>query len=367
MRHSSITMEENKAQQHQQQQQQQQQLLQQQLLMQQIQRQKDAMSRFPSNIDAHLRPQGQAPAQHPSLLQSRPLTSPNPNPNSAPQQPNQLHPNSNPNPNPNPNSSSASTTVINQQQQQQQQQHKASLQLAYQDAWRVCHPDFKRPFSSLEDACERLLPYHVVADYEAEEDDKILDTATTGQILSRSQQWDNNIAAKVAEFTATFEKQVLAFNIISRKRGLGEFRTEEKLMMEQFLLQEEKRSLLELRAEMDSRQKASRESHEANMRMAAMAHVDQARAESQAHAEMMARAPIRGSALGSRGNSSISDMGEQEQDFHQDEIMNGWGSNAQKDDREPSEDFLNDDETENGDNALQSEWPEGGELDLNAR
>ncbi|KAG6382388.1 hypothetical protein SASPL_157943 [Salvia splendens] len=239
--------------------------------------------------------------------------------------------------------------------------------LAYQDAWRVCHPDFKRPFSSLEDACERLLPYHVVADYEAEEDDKILDTATTGQILSRSQQWDNNIAAKVAEFTATFEKQVLAFNIISRKRGLGEFRTEEKLMMEQFLLQEEKRSLLELRAEMDSRQKASRESHEANMRMAAMAHVDQARAESQAHAEMMARAPIRGSALGSRGNSSISDMGEQEQDFHQDEIMNGWGSNAQKDDREPSEDFLNDDETENGDNALQSEWPEGGELDLNAR
>ncbi|KAG6424805.1 hypothetical protein SASPL_115225 [Salvia splendens] len=277
-------MEENKAQQ-------QQQLLQQQLLMQQIQRQKDAMSRFPSNIDAHLRPQ---------------------------------------------------------------------------DAWRVCHPDFKRPFSSLEDACERLLPYHVVADYEAEEDDKILDTATTGQILSRSQQWDNNIAAKVAEFTATFEKQVLAFNIISRKRGLGEFRTEEKLMMEQFLLQEEKRSLLELRAEMDSRQKASRESHEANMRMAAVAH-DQARAESQVHAEIMARAPIRGSALGSRGNSTISDMGEQEQDFHQDEIMNGWGSNAQKDDREPSEDFLNDDETENGDNALQSEWPEGGELDLNAR
>ncbi|GFP84911.1 hypothetical protein PHJA_000634900 [Phtheirospermum japonicum] len=259
--------------------------MQQQLLLQQIQRQKDAMSRFPSNIDAHL---------------------------------------------------------------------------AYQDAWRVCHPDFKRPFSSLEDACERLLPYHVVADYEAEEDDKILDSApTTGQILSRSQQWDHNIAAKVAEFTATFEKQVLAFNIISRKRGLGEFRTEEKLMMEQLLLQEEKRSLLELRAEMDSRQKASRE---ANMRMAAMAHVEQARAESQAHAEMMARAPIRANALGSR-------MGEQEQDFQQDDVINGWGGgNTHKDDnKEPSEDFLNDDEAENGDAAMQSEWPGGGELDLNTR
>lgn len=213
----------------------------------------------------------------------------------------------------------------------------------------------------------RLLPYHVVADYEAEEDDKILDSATTGPILSRSQQWDHNIAAKVAEFTATFEKQVLAFNIISRKRGLGEFRTEEKLMMEQLLLQEEKRALFELRAEMDSRQKASRETQEANMRMAAMVH-EQARAESQAHAEMMARAPIRASALGSRGSNRIGpDIGEQEQDFQQDEMLNGWGTNAQKDDKEPSEDFLNDDETDNGEATLQSGWSEGGELDLNAR
>lgn len=212
----------------------------------------------------------------------------------------------------------------------------------------------------------RLLPYHVVADYEAEEDDKILDSDTTGQILSRSQQWDHNIAAKVAEFTATFEKQVLAFNIISRKRGLGEFRTEEKLMMEQLLLQDEKRAIYELRAEIESRQKAS---HEANMRMAAMAHVEQARAESQAHAEMMARAPIRASALGSRASSmSIGhDMSEQEQDVQHDEIMNGWGANAQKDDKEPSEDFLNDDETENGDAGMQSEWQGGGEFDLNAR
>ncbi|KAK6145810.1 hypothetical protein DH2020_019679 [Rehmannia glutinosa] len=322
---------------------QQQQLMQQQLLLQQIQRQKDAISRFPSNIDAHLRPQ-----HH--ILQHRPQ-----NPNSTMQQ---IIPNNPPNPN-----SSTTPTNIN----PPQQQHKASLQLAYQDAWRVCHPDVKRPFSSLEDACERLLPYHVVADYEAEEDDKILDSAATGQILSRSQQWDHNIAAKVAEFSATFEKQVLAFNIISRKRGLGEFRTEEKLMMEQLLLQEEKRALLELRAEMDSsRQKASRETHEANMRMAAM---EQARAaESQAHAhEMMA---IRASAqLGARGGNTIigpPDMGEPEQD--DDDNINGWGPGSKDDKEEPSEDFLNDDEAENGDGAaMQSEWPGAGEFDLNAR
>ncbi|XP_073304534.1 uncharacterized protein [Primulina huaijiensis] len=187
-----------------------------------------------------------------------------------------------------------------------------------------------------------LLPYHVVADYEAEEDDKILDSDTTGQVLSRSQQWEHNIAAKVAEFTTTFEKQVLAFNMIYHKRDLGEFRTEEKLMMEQLLLNEEKQALFELKAKMNSRQKFSRESHEANMRMAS-------RAESQADAEIMARAPIRASTPGSRGCNISSlgpDMGGRQEQY---DMIN-------EDDKEPSEDFLNDDETENGDTLLHSEW-----------
>ncbi|KAJ1411947.1 GLTSCR protein, conserved region [Sesbania bispinosa] len=246
--------------------------------------------------------------------------------------------------------------------------NQMELQMAYQDAWRVCHPDFKRPFSSLEDACERLLPYHVVADYEAEEDDRILDSDTTGQVLSRSQQWDNNIAAKIAEFTATFEKQALAFNIISQKRNLGEFRSEERLMIEQALLQEEKRALLEFRAELESREKAGREAHEAKLRMAAMYQAEQARADSQSHAEMMSRAPLRGSALGSQGNDMVMghDMGEQEQGGNPGELMNGWGNNTQRDEKEPSEDFLND-EAENGDTGTQDGWREVGEFDLNAR
>ncbi|KZV38511.1 mediator of RNA polymerase II transcription subunit 9 [Dorcoceras hygrometricum] len=241
------------------------------------------------------------------------------------------------------------------------QHFKASVQLSYQDAWRVCRPDCSRPFTSLEDACHRLLPYHVVADYEAEEDDKILDSDTTGQVLSRSQQWDHNIAAKVEEFTTTFEKQVLAFNMIYRKRGLGEFRTEEKLMMEQFLLNEEKQALFELKAKMDSRRKISRETHEANLRMAVMPHMEQAHAESQAHAEMMARVPIRASTLGSRGGGNIPSLGPDMSGGHnQDDMIN-------EDDKEPSEDFLNDDETDNGDTSLQSEWHGEGKLDLNAR
>lgn len=354
-------MEEAKAlhQQQQQQQHQQQQLLiqeqqrqqQQQhfMLLQQLQKQQQqqqqaaAISRFPSNIDAHLRP-----IRPPLNLQQNPNPNPNPNPILN------LHQN--------PNS--------NHQQQQQQKMirpgNQMELQMAYQDAWRVCHPDFKRPFSSLEDACERLLPYHVVADYEAEEDDRILDSDTTGQMLSRSQQWDNNIAAKIAEFTATFEKQALAFNIISQKRSLGEFRSEERLMIEQALLQEEKRALIELRAELESREKAGREAHEAKLRMAAMYQAEQqARADSQSHAEMMSRAPIRGSALGSQG-SDIGIVGHDMGDQDHGEMMNGWGNNAQRDEKEPSEDFLND-EAENGDTGTPDGWREVGEFDLNAR
>lgn len=139
------------------QQQQQQLLLLQQFQRQKQQQQQDAMARFPSNIDVHLRPQ---------QLLHRPL-------NSLQSQ------NQNPNPNPNPSSSNnPSNQIPNQQnqgptptQQQQQQQkltrvvpesNRVELQMAYQDAWRVCHPDFKRPFTSLEDACERCF---LVASY----------------------------------------------------------------------------------------------------------------------------------------------------------------------------------------------------------
>ncbi|PKI37746.1 hypothetical protein CRG98_041863 [Punica granatum] len=314
--HQHMIMQQQQQRQQQQQQQQQQQFL----LLQQLQKQQQqaaAMSRFPSNIDAHLRSPG------------------------LPQR-------------------------LQQQQQQQQQQQKAirpgnqlELQLAYRDAWLVCHPDFKRPFSSLEDACERLLPYHVVADYEAEEDDRILDSDTTGQMPSRSQQWDHNIAAKVAEFTTTFEKQALAFNIINRKRASGEFRSEERLMIEQALLQEEKRALLEMKAEIESRERAGREAHEAQVRMAAM-QAEQARVELQ-------RGPIRASARGSQGSDIPMNHGLEEQDKNPEEMMNGWANNAQREEKEPSEDFLNDEETDNGDTAGQDDWREVGEFDLNAR
>nr|GEZ26048.1 hypothetical protein [Tanacetum cinerariifolium] len=204
-----------------------------------------------------------------------------------------------------------------------------------------------------------LLPYHVVADYEAEEDDRILDSDISAKPLSRSQQWDNNIYNKVAEFTATFEKQVFDFNDISRKQAIGEFRSEERLMVEQILLQEERRALYEARVELETRQKEGLEAQAASLRMAAIAQAEQLRAESQARAEMMATGPIRASAIRAH------EFFDQEQEVNMDAMMNGWANNMQRYEKEPSEDFLNDEERDNGDMGIQSDWREGRGFDLN--
>ncbi|THG02981.1 hypothetical protein TEA_011473 [Camellia sinensis var. sinensis] len=116
---------------------------------QQQQQQQAAISRFPSNIDAHLRPPGfqQHRPINPQQQQQTPNPNPNPNSNSIPNQQQNQNPNSNP-----------QQDIHSQFQQQKAIRppvNQAELQMAYQDAWRVCHPDFKRPFSSLEDACER--------------------------------------------------------------------------------------------------------------------------------------------------------------------------------------------------------------------
>lgn len=280
--------------------------------------------------------------------------------------------------------------------QQQQQQHKGNIRQGYQtelemaqrDALKICNPDIKRPFSSLEDACERILPYHVVADYEAEEDDRILDSDTTGQLLSRSQVWDQNIVSKVGEFTGVFEKQIHIFNTFSKRRALGDLRLEERLMIEQSIFQDEMQKLIDTQAEIEAREKAEREAKEAKMRIA-MAQAEQARAEAQAHAEVLARAEAAARMEASRAEALVKVKSEehtvheptvQEQGANMDDILHGWGTLQREDDAEPSEDFLNDDhDPETGDdrgfqstevasgNGMHDDWKEVGELDLNMR
>ncbi|URD91838.1 hypothetical protein MUK42_01873 [Musa troglodytarum] len=194
------------------------------------------------------------------------------------------------------------------------------IEMAHQDALMVCNPDYKSPFASVEDAVHRLLPYHVVSDYNTEEDDRVLESDTTGDITSRSQQWDNDALDAVTKFNATFEKQVRNFNMMLRKRAQGEFRSEERLMLENALMQEEKEALLKTKLEIESREKADKEAAEAQMRMA-MSQGEQAQAELRSHANVYA-ASLRYEGYGDLGGNM--------------DGLHGW--NYSKRDEESSED-----------------------------
>ena len=94
------------------------------------------------------------------------------------------------------------------------------------------------------------MPFHVLADYDADDvNDKFLDS--TGRVLSRSQLWNESLAAKINEFKSTFQKQVHVFATLSKRRAEGEARGEEGLMFEQFLLQDEKQKVMETKKEFE--------------------------------------------------------------------------------------------------------------------
>lgn len=127
-------------------------------------------------------------------------------------------------------------------------------------------------------------------------------------------------------------------------------RTEERLVVEQLLLVDERNACIEVKSELDREMKA----HEARLRMAAMAQAGQ----------VMGHNPLRGNAFGN--------FGEQHQGggryMNPDEMMmrmRGWvnsSNNSHREEKEPVEDFLNDEET-----GRHGNWRGNGEFDLNTR
>ncbi|KAF7008977.1 hypothetical protein CFC21_023617 [Triticum aestivum] len=115
---------------------------------------------------------------------------------------------------------------------------RAAEQMAYEDAWKACNPDFTTPFASVEDAVTRLLPYHVFTDYDDE--DTYIDAAGTEK--SSAERWDNDVTATMMKQIAEFEKHVLTFNVIARQRAEGTMRGEEQLLLERALIQDEFRA-----------------------------------------------------------------------------------------------------------------------------
>ncbi|CAK9209769.1 unnamed protein product [Sphagnum troendelagicum] len=164
---------------------------------------------------------------------------------------------------------------------------KLEVELARQDVLRVCNPDFKRPFSSVEDACERLLPYHIVAEYEP--DDMEVSTSESGVPVSRSQAWKESLESKSSDFMRMLDKQINTFNSIMRRRAEGDMRGEERLLVEKWLLVDERQKLADARAQIEAKEKAEREAQEARVKEA-LAQAERARAEALARAEAQAQA-----------------------------------------------------------------------------
>ncbi|BBN18606.1 hypothetical protein MPTK1_8g03900 [Marchantia polymorpha subsp. ruderalis] len=159
------------------------------------------------------------------------------------------------------------------------------VDMARQDLAKIAHPDTQRPFSSLADACDRLLPYHILAEYDVEE----CEEKEGMELLSRSRAWEESLRTQTLEFMATLEKQVVTYNTIIKKRSEGSMRGEERMMVEQSFLSDEKQKLMNVRAQIEAKDKAEKEAAEAKAKEAAVL-AERARAEEQARAEAQAQA-----------------------------------------------------------------------------
>jgi hypothetical protein len=100
-----------------------------------------AMSRFPSNIDAHLRPLGPLRFQQPQQPQPSHSQGPSQSPSQATQQAS-----------PQQQQQAAAAAAA---QAQAARVRSPEMEMALQDAMRVCNPDVKTPFQSIEDAVNR--------------------------------------------------------------------------------------------------------------------------------------------------------------------------------------------------------------------
>ncbi|KAL2609250.1 hypothetical protein R1flu_027823 [Riccia fluitans] len=159
------------------------------------------------------------------------------------------------------------------------------VEAARQELAKVAGPDIQRPFSSLADACDRLLPYHILAEYDLED----CEEKEGVEPISRSRAWEESLKAQTLEFMTTLEKQVTTYNTIIKKRNEGSMRGEERMMVEQSLLSDEKQKLMNVRAQIEAKDRAEKEAAEAKAKEA-LEQAERARAEEQARAKAQAQA-----------------------------------------------------------------------------
>lgn len=97
----------------------------------------------------------------------------------------------------------------------------------------------------------RLLPYHVVAEYDLEELEVLPSESRSGAttlLISRAQSWNDTLKARTAEYTGALDKHINTYNSIMKRRADGEMRGEERLLVEKYLLVDERQKLADARA-----------------------------------------------------------------------------------------------------------------------
>ncbi|KAK3261820.1 hypothetical protein CYMTET_29292 [Cymbomonas tetramitiformis] len=122
--------------------------------------------------------------------------------------------------------------------------HKLLADLVQKDCNRACVPDINRPFSSAEDAFERLFPYHVFAQDESDDEGYPPEYSEEQDVtlrLSRKQAWNQVFEKKGKEFLQRHAKQLESMEKIEKKQKISEHLTgEEKYQIELLIYSDHK-------------------------------------------------------------------------------------------------------------------------------
>lgn len=91
----------------------------------------------------------------------------------------------------------------------------------------------------------------MVAEYDLEELEVSPSESRSGAttlLISRAQSWNDTLKAKTAEYMGALDKHINTYNSILKRRTDGEMRGEERLLVEKYLLVDERQKLADARA-----------------------------------------------------------------------------------------------------------------------
>lgn len=120
------------------------------------------------------------------------------------------------------------------------QAQQRQYELLGDDFRRIRECEVARPFSSLQDVAERLIPFHILAAYDGAEADfeETPDASGANLMCSRKEAWQDMCLNKAVEFTRKTEQIKKQVEIVEAAYFQGTARTEEAYLLDLFLSQD---------------------------------------------------------------------------------------------------------------------------------